>query len=544
MAECEDPNNEIQANRVKFQNGRAKTLAEQAREAAFNSTYGDLMNCVDEEDLIQAESRKFKQVPRATERNGLYTIDAVDNLLGQYQSEFVLTSSNGTRIARYTSTYGNDFYDSLGDLNNLLAATGLGDYEFLANRFSIDNPITAIEYAEFLNEFMFTPITLRNAITTFPNRLLFQLNDFYNNNFTQSAIGAFCSLMPQVFQAIEFFFDALDLIRGGIAGIINRLGEVALRELITRIVNEVKEVIERKIRSELEKILNFRIEDFFEEVETFINERVIARIQEIKDDILNFFTEENIQRIIDRVEGLVSYAVSVFTNPSLEAIQFLVYRFCSFAAQVEKIIDMIKNPLVAFSGGFNGVIQRLRAASNVNTAAAIAAGAWRYSPEQRQILINSSEERFRERGNPPRITPAEATNAPSWEQLSSNTDSRLGVRLGNQSFAANPPGQTQAEGWTRVSAEVKIKLMRTQARFGRRLIIISGFRNPLLNADVGGRSASRHLNGQALDITWGGFNTTSMEEFISIALEEGFRGIGRYPSSAFVHIDIGPRRSW
>lgn len=551
MEECEDSNNEIETNRLKFANGKVKTLAEKAREAAFNSNYGDLMNCVDEEDVVQIENRKFNQSSsRPIERNGVYTIDAVDDLLSQYQSNFVLTASNGTKVAEYTSVYGNDFYESLENLNNLIANSGLGDYEFLRNRFSVDNPITTIEYAEFLNNFMFTPLTLNNAIVEFPNRLLSQINDFYNNNFTQNSIGAFCALMPQVFEAIDFFFDALDFIQGGIAGVINKLKQATLRELIEKIVNEVKDVIERKIKSELEKILNFKIEDFFEEVETFISERLILRVEQIKEDILRFFDPENIRKIVDSVEGLVSYAVSVFTNPSIEVIQFLVYRFCSFAAQVEKVIDMIKNPLVDFSSGINGIIQRLRVVSNVNTAAAIAAGAWRYSPEQRQILINTSEEEFRAKGNPAPATPAEASDPPSWEQLSSGTDSRLGVRLGNQSFASSPRGQTQAEGWTGVNKDVKVKLMRVQARFGRRLTITSGYRNPLLNKGVGGRqrrgndpnTGSQHLNGNALDLTWDGFNGANREEFISIALDEGFRGIGRY--SEFVHIDIGPRRSW
>jgi len=99
------------------------------------------------------------------------------------------------------------------------------------------------------------------------------------------------------------------------------------------------------------------------------------------------------------------------------------------------------------------------------------------------------------------------------------------------------------EGWTRIDVKARVLLMRVQARFGRRLQVNSGYRSPAYNARVGGAGNSQHMSGMALDIFWNGINTQNREDFIRIAREEGFRGIGRY-GTRFVHIDLGPVRNW
>ena len=102
------------------------------------------------------------------------------------------------------------------------------------------------------------------------------------------------------------------------------------------------------------------------------------------------------------------------------------------------------------------------------------------------------------------------------------------------------------EGWIRVSPTARVYLMRVQERFGRQLEVRSGYRSPEYNASLRppGARNSKHMDGTALDISWNGFSPQTMEQFINIAFEEGFLGIGRYTRSSFVHIDLGPRRSW
>ena len=73
------------------------------------------------------------------------------------------------------------------------------------------------------------------------------------------------------------------------------------------------------------------------------------------------------------------------------------------------------------------------------------------------------------------------------------------------------------------------------------MIVNSAYRSPEHNARVGGATKSQHLSGAAFDISMANHDP---EDFIAAAREAGFTGIGTYPRSNFVHIDIGAARVW
>ena len=75
-------------------------------------------------------------------------------------------------------------------------------------------------------------------------------------------------------------------------------------------------------------------------------------------------------------------------------------------------------------------------------------------------------------------------------------------------------------------------LERIRARYGRPMMVVSGYRCPEHNAKIGG--GPEHLDGQAADIAI----TNSQERFelIKAAIEEGIKRIG--PDEGFVHIGI------
>ena len=76
--------------------------------------------------------------------------------------------------------------------------------------------------------------------------------------------------------------------------------------------------------------------------------------------------------------------------------------------------------------------------------------------------------------------------------------------------------------------------------------IISGYRSPETNTMLRSRSKgvasnSYHLRGMATDIRVPG------RELIHVrraALDMGLGGVGYYPTSGFVHVDVGPVRTW
>jgi uncharacterized protein YcbK (DUF882 family) len=87
-----------------------------------------------------------------------------------------------------------------------------------------------------------------------------------------------------------------------------------------------------------------------------------------------------------------------------------------------------------------------------------------------------------------------------------------------------------------------------QTKTGRKdkFHIISGYRSPASNAKMHARSAgvakrSYHMQGKAVDIRLPGYDLKKLHQ-AALALKAG--GVGCYPSSNFIHVDVGPVRSW
>lgn len=76
--------------------------------------------------------------------------------------------------------------------------------------------------------------------------------------------------------------------------------------------------------------------------------------------------------------------------------------------------------------------------------------------------------------------------------------------------------------------------------------LVCGYRSPKTNAMLRKKSRgvakrSLHLKGMAVDIRVPGYRTAALRD-IAMSLKAG--GVGYYPRSRFVHVDIGPVRYW
>lgn len=76
--------------------------------------------------------------------------------------------------------------------------------------------------------------------------------------------------------------------------------------------------------------------------------------------------------------------------------------------------------------------------------------------------------------------------------------------------------------------------------------VISGYRSPKTNAMLNERSGqvarrSLHMDGKAIDIY---LEDVALDRVRAAALDLGRGGVGYYPSSKFVHLDVGPVRRW
>ena len=96
-------------------------------------------------------------------------------------------------------------------------------------------------------------------------------------------------------------------------------------------------------------------------------------------------------------------------------------------------------------------------------------------------------------------------------------------------------------GQLKLVPEAMDKLQALRDRLGKPLIVRSGYRSPEHNKAVGGAKASKHMQGTAFDIAMANHDPVAFE---AAARAVGFLGFGYYPRSGFMHIDLGPARSW
>jgi uncharacterized protein YcbK (DUF882 family) len=79
-------------------------------------------------------------------------------------------------------------------------------------------------------------------------------------------------------------------------------------------------------------------------------------------------------------------------------------------------------------------------------------------------------------------------------------------------------------------------LSRIYDRFGKRIELVSGFRNQQ-------RTSSFHFHGSASDIRIPGVSEKELHQFVQ-TLDTGGMGIGIYPRAGFIHVDIRPEPSF
>ena len=482
--------------------------------------------------IIQSNTIGYSQIPQ---------------LISNFENGIVSNGSSPLDIALLNFGETN-FYASLTKYNEFLTINNISgkinenSYPFLKDRILQSIIITPSEYANFVNDNLYTNDTVNSDFITNPDKVLKLSDDFYGKTFTENTMGGFCSLAPNIFGAIDFFFSDLAAITGAINKIISQIQNFSLSNLIDTLKNKIMSMIDSAIEKVKAKITNFSIASIMGKFETFVNENLVGRALELKEKAQSFFSEFNIQNLKDKINALINYATSLFKNPSLKEIEFLIYRFCSFASEVENLLNSVTNPLNNFIENYKSTYEALSNTSSINTARAVSAGALRYSTNERKSGVAEAQKNATDAGNTLPIEVKEIDGVTSWND--GKGDSRI-------KFIGNWVTEIGEEGWTRVAVNSRTYVMRVQELMGKQLIILSGLRPKWYNDKLiaMGRHAapnSLHIKGLALDVTFVGFNNTGMEELVAAALKAGFTGIGRYPGSAgnFVHMDIGPERHW
>jgi uncharacterized protein YcbK (DUF882 family) len=96
---------------------------------------------------------------------------------------------------------------------------------------------------------------------------------------------------------------------------------------------------------------------------------------------------------------------------------------------------------------------------------------------------------------------------------------------------------SKGDGSVVVIPEALDALTAARELFGRPLVVLSAYRDPVHNARIGGAPLSRHKVGDAFDLRHNG----EPDLLATILIDVGFTGIGYYRT--FIHGDRRPRRT-
>lgn len=489
----------------------------------------------------------------------LYQLDAIQQ---DFVKNYVAAAS--TPVNSFVGAYGQEtFNESLISFNNFLYSSNMNfnltdTYPLVKERLDRGVAITQIEFSMFMEESSYNPITIQSQQTSNPKNVLFLYNTYLNGTFSKSTMGSFCELAPAIFGAVANFFTSVRNLANKITDIINSIQNFSLASLLDNLKTKIMDVVENTINKVKKIVENFTLQGIMSASQQFFHSQILYKFNQLKEQALSFFDESNVNGFKQRIEGLISYAASVFKNPSIEEIQFLIYRFCTFITQVENIINSIKNPLDDFSNRYVYAGKILKSRSDLNTLSAVMAGAKRFNDNEVSSGVSSAATAEVDIGNQPPPTPAEIEGLPKWND--GKGDSRITF---TGRWTSPPPasvsngsivGGMGSEGWYGADTKARVLLLRVQQEFARsyginQLIINSAYRSPEYNEllrSVGTNAAknSLHTKRIAFDVKWAGY-PKYREEFISIAKKHGFKGIGRYSGGAnFTHIDLGNSREW
>ena len=508
---------------------------------------------------------------------GEYTLAQVDVFEKKFRDSIVEDVKNNNPLANMVKRYP-DFYESVAKINSDFINRDnikeqLPDYEVLSARLE-RGPITALEWASFMDNSNYTPATAIESSNAKGSRFLDELNSYYNGDFSDSILGGFCGLFNSIFGAINGFFDLLNAIDGFIQDVFSFLTKIKnikneilaafeaikVKAIIEAIKEKISEMVKAAILKVCQSISNFDVTAI---IGVNIPNPTPAQVavakegNERKSALSNVCGEENAERIKQKIQSIIDYAVGLFENPSIEEIFMLISRLCGMAAGIEGLFKKLKDPLNDFASRYDEVFNTLSNASNRVTGEAIRAGGIRATEEGRQDLINKARRIWSGLGpdappgtraaNRNAIPPTveEIAGVPSWEMIKDNTHPLIRIQGGWTIRMAN-----KHEGWDKLTPEIRIALLRLQKKaveegvFSGPIILNSGYRNPAYNRKVGGVANSQHLSGKAIDLTWSGFRNRGkkLDTFQDIARSFGFRGFGFY--NTFFHCDMGPARTW
>lgn len=542
--------------------------------------------------LSPEEEKVFKPTTQAVANaNGEYALAQVEVLQQSFMDNMVADSENDP-VVLAVKKYGDAFNTNLNLINKSISTSpfivaNLPNYALLNTRIA-NGAITQFEFARFIEEFNYSPVSANYTANQNPPKFLKNLDDFYRGSFAGSVMGGFCSVLPNVFGAIGGFFIILGQVEGLIGDALSFIAKIrniedpvkALFEAIKvkALIEAIKKKITKTVMGAIEKIQsaveNFNMADVMGKVENFVQSKIIDKVTTVKDQIMRSFSPENLKKIKSKITGMIDYAVGLFDNPSLEEIMFLMMRICGFASGVEAILGGLKAPLDNIKNAYAQTLDVLMSKTDQSTASVVRSGAIRFTPEERAAKIaearkiwqaHNSEitttslpdvdlesEKTRPAPLPTDATISELSEIPTWDEIKGGGHP---VFYPTGGWVSNSwPNQSEpilgALGWTQAEMKTKILILRLNKRMN---ILHSGFGSFRLTSLYrndeyqrylreiqrvkGVARNSQHLRGKAVDIAVSSWSRQMRTDLVNEGRIIGFTSFGWYEKQQFIHLD-------
>lgn len=428
-------------------------------------------------------------------------------------------------------------------------------------RILLGGPISNLEYEEFLvfsgvytdpttYEFAYDNFiqTLTNSgssiaditdVSEIPDILeeyLDALEAFNDDNYGSKTTGNFCSafngLIDQFFKIKELVLSVPAVFKGI---------EQLLKQLVDTITEKVKDIVNGIIS----QAIGF-----------------MSKAQSMLLRVVNFFSEENIEKIKKQIEEFMGSIANKFENLTPEVIAQMLFKFCQLSSAIEELMLGPSKMVSDVASRFQKAESTLTAISNQNITKATQHGAFILDRSKINGLQGQLARKVAET-DPGAADEIDVhlskkdyvTMAPTQEELDMvneiktltkaqiSSGSYKLARYVNLSALANQ--RFGEKSWKAINHKILLIAKRVSERIGKTLRVTSGYRN----------NSYAHGNGWALDIGYDSWSQgkglwNDFAYMIRVCSEEGASGIGVYPpaldgkSGFFIHIDMRPYRTW
>lgn len=384
---------------------------------------------------------------------------------------------------------------------------------------------------QFFNDYSIQGInSFKSMFVKNPLGLLFQLNLHFRPSTTNSAASGICSLAFNPFAAIEQ--AALSLSQ--LPSLANSLSVLA---------NGIVSSIDNIVEGEIQKLEN--VASAFESLlqNGTIPHSIIAMFDQMVTDTKMMFSKSNIDQIKKDIQNGIAELAHSFENLDANKLFYIQSLFCSTITSLENILQNPVSALNLFAGRSKEQIVGINNSCSDSNRVNHAAGRIVYNQDKIKNIqnewknsYNNSYIPFGERFLPSLKYTRTAHRSPSsWKYLSFTGDVLDMIDMGDH--------LPKDVGYWKTSLKVLLMLNQVGKELNTKLTVSSAYRPPLYNKALSG-SAKRsfHMRGTALDVHWPFVNKKQNQKFIRLCMQEGFSGFGYY--KPFVHLDIGPARSW